>query len=81
MISFHGEWTHKVIKHELSDLIDSTHSLTVAQTLELALALHAEPPGAMELGLAADPPVLQTTLQGKRRRRRGRDAEMRALHV
>ena len=55
--------------------------LTVAQTLELALALHLEAPRAMERGLAADPPVLQTTLQGERRRRRRRDQEMRALHV
>ena len=58
------------------------HPLTVAQTLELAGALHVEAPGAMEGGLAPDPPVLQTTLQqGGERRRRGRDAEMRALHI
>ena len=50
--------------------------LTAAQTLERALSLHVEAPGAVEGGLAPDPPApLQTALQ------QGGDQEVRALHV
>ena len=52
--------------------------LTAAQTLERALSSHVEAPGAVEGGLAPDPPALQTALQGQRRRG---DQEVRALHV
>ena len=56
--------------------------LTAAQTLERALSLHVEAPGAVEGGLAPDPPALQTALQQQGgQRRRGGDQEVRALHV